>query len=57
MSSDHPMQSDITSAPYFDRVQLPLRIGIAIPLGWPGLSAGWPVCLLFAEALTTAGGR
>ena len=48
MSSEHPVQIDATSPPHFDRVQLLLRIGIAMLLGWLGFSAGWLVCLLFA---------
>jgi len=47
MSSDHPVQIDVTSPPHFERVQLVLRIVIAILLGWLGLTAGWLVCLLF----------
>src|SRR6185436_9940460 len=47
MSSDYPVQIDVTSPPHFDRVQLLLRIGIGILLGWLGLTAGWLVCLLF----------
>jgi hypothetical protein len=47
MSSDYPVQVDVTSPPHFDRVQLLLRIGIGILLGWLGLTAGWLVCLLF----------
>jgi hypothetical protein len=37
----------VTSPPHFDRVQLLLRIGIAMVLGWLGLTVGWLVCLLF----------
>ncbi len=47
MSSDYPVQIDVTSPLHFDRAQLLLRIGIAILLGWLGLTAGWLVCLLF----------
>jgi hypothetical protein len=47
MSSDYPVQIDVTSPPHFDRVQILLRIGIAILLGWLGLTAGWLVCVLF----------
>src|ERR1043165_892580 len=47
MSSDYPVQIDVTSPPHFDRVQLLLRIGIGILLGWLGLTTGWLVCLLF----------
>ena len=47
MSNDYPVQIDVTSPPHFDRVQLLLRIGIAMVLGWVGVTAGWLVCLLF----------
>ena len=47
MSNDYPVQIDVTSPPHFDRIQLLLRIGIAMLLGWLGLTAGWLVCLLF----------
>jgi hypothetical protein len=47
MSSDYPVQIDVISPPHFDRVQLLLRIGIGILLGWLGVTAGWLVCLLF----------
>jgi hypothetical protein len=47
MSSVYPVQIDVTSPPHFDRVQLLLRIGIGILLGWLGVTAGWLVCLLF----------
>lgn len=47
MSSDYPVRIDVTSPPHFDRVQVLLRIGIAMLLGWLGLTAGWLACLLF----------
>lgn len=47
MSSHYPVQVDVVSPPQFDRVQVVLRIGIAILLGWLGLTAGWLTCLLF----------
>jgi len=47
MSSEYPVQIEVTSPPQFDRVQLLLRIAIAMLLGWLGLTAGWLVCLLF----------
>ena len=47
MSNDYPVQIDLHSPPHFERVQLLLRIGIAMLLGWVGLTAGWLVCLLF----------
>jgi hypothetical protein len=47
MSSNYPVQIDVTSPPHFDRIQLLLRIAIGILLGWLGVTAGWLVCLLF----------
>jgi hypothetical protein len=47
MSSAYPVQIDVSSPPHFDRMQLLVRIGIAILFGWLGLTAGWLVCLLF----------
>jgi hypothetical protein len=47
MSSAYPVQIDVMSPPHFDRMQLLLRIAIAILLGWLGLTAGWLACLLF----------
>lgn len=47
MSSEYPVQIDVVSPVRFDRVQLLLRVGIAVVLGGFGLSAGWLVCLLF----------
>jgi len=47
MSSNHPVHVDVTSPPHFDRIQLLLRIGIAMLMGWLGFTAGWLVCLLF----------
>lgn len=48
MSTDYPVQIDALSPPHFDRVQLLLRIGLAIVLAWLGFTAGWLVFLLFA---------
>jgi hypothetical protein len=45
--SNYPVQIDVTPPPHFDRVQLLLRVGIAVMLGWFGLTVGWLVCLLF----------
>lgn len=47
MSNDYPVHVDVTSPPHFDRLQVLLRIGIAIVLGSLGLTAGWLMCLLF----------
>jgi hypothetical protein len=43
----YPVQLDVTSPPRFDRIQLALRLVIAIALGWVGVTAGWLWCLLF----------
>jgi hypothetical protein len=48
MSTDHPVQIDPTSPPRFDRIQLVLRLGIGVVLGWLGLEGGWFVALAFA---------
>ena len=45
---DYPVDVEVFSPPHFDRIQLLLRLGIAIVLGWIGITAGWLVCLLFA---------
>ena len=63
MSNDHPVQIDVVSPVHFDRVQLLLRVGLAIVLGSVGLTAGWLVCLLYgalpliaAIAISSEGG-
>jgi hypothetical protein len=43
----YPVQLDVTSPPRFDRIQLLLRLAIAVALGWIGVSAGWLRCGLF----------
>jgi len=43
----YPVQIDAASPLRFDRVQLALRLVIAIALGWVGISAGWLGCALF----------
>jgi hypothetical protein len=43
----YPVQIETTSPLRFDRVQLALRLVIAIALGWVGISAGWLGCALF----------
>ena len=47
MATDYPVQIDVTSPQHFDRVQLLLRIGVAILMGSLGVTAGWLACLLF----------
>lgn len=44
----HPVQIDVISPPYFERIQLLLRIVLVIVLGWFGITAGWLACMLFA---------
>jgi hypothetical protein len=60
----YPVQLEVTSPLHFDRVQLALRVVIAIALGWLGTSAGWVGCLLFfalpviaAVAISTRGAQ
>lgn len=43
----YPVQLEVTSPARFDRVQLALRLVLAIALGWLGVSAGWLGCALF----------
>jgi hypothetical protein len=43
----YPVQIETTSPLRFDRVQLALRLVIAIAFGWLGVSAGWLGCALF----------
>jgi hypothetical protein len=43
----YPVQIEATSPLRFDRIQLALRLVIAIALGWVGASAGWLGCALF----------
>ena len=60
----YPVQLDVTSPPRFDRIQLLLRLALAIALGSIGITAGWIMCLLFltlpvvaAIAVSTRGAR
>jgi len=47
MISDHPIQLDVTSPEYFDRVQLLLRLALSTGLAWFGITAGWLATLLY----------
>lgn len=48
MSTEYPVQLDAISPARFDRMQLVLRIAIAITLGWIGVQGGWLACAAFA---------
>src|SRR5581483_3285826 len=53
MTRDYPVQIDPISPAHFDRLQLVLRVVIAVVLGWVGLRGGWLVC--FAIAISSVG--
>lgn len=64
MTSNYPVSVDVTSPPRFDRIQVLLRIALALALGWIGISMDWVVCILFvalpmvaAISLSTIGGE
>ena len=55
---------EVRSPLRFDRIQLLLRIALAIALGWVGITAGWLACLLYvtlpviaALAISSGGGE
>lgn len=50
----YPVQLDVTSPPRFDRVQVLLRLVVAIALGWLGITAGWLTCLVFVAVPAVA---
>lgn len=41
MSVDNPVQIDPRSPEHFDRLQILVRIGLAVVAGWLGLQGGW----------------
>ena len=43
----YPVQLEVSSPARFDRIQLLVRLGIAVALGWLGITAGWLAWLLF----------
>ncbi|HEX5059982.1 MAG TPA: hypothetical protein VFV99_11515, partial [Kofleriaceae bacterium] len=43
----YPVQLEVSSPARFDRMQLLVRLGIAIALGWLGITMGWLAWLLF----------
>lgn len=47
MTAEHPVHVAVTSPTSFDRVQLLLRMALAIALGWIGITAGWLSCALY----------
>lgn len=47
MMHDHPIQLEVRSPDHFDRVQLLLRLVIAIAFAWIGMSAGWLAMALY----------
>jgi len=64
MSSNYPVHVEVSSPPRFERIQLVLRIVLAITLGWIGITAGWLVCALYgllpvfaAIAVSSRGGE
>lgn len=47
MSNDYPVHVEAESPPRFDRIQLLVRIALALVLAWVGITAGWLVLLLY----------
>jgi hypothetical protein len=45
--TETPVHLDVRSPLRFDRVQLLLRLALALALGWVGITAGWLACLLY----------
>src|SRR5262249_31611664 len=43
----YPVQLDVTSPPRYDRIQIALRLAIALALGWLGSVVGWLPGLVF----------
>src|SRR5512141_1658722 len=48
MRSDYPVHVEVASPPKLERIQLLLRIALAVVLGWFGVTAGWLVWALYA---------
>jgi hypothetical protein len=64
MNSTYPVHLEVSSPPRFERIQLLLRIVLAIMLGWVGITAGWLACVLYgllpviaAIAVSSLGGE
>lgn len=45
--SNYPVQITVMPPAHFDRIQLLLRLVIAVVLAWIGTTAGWLVCALY----------
>lgn len=43
----YPVQLEVSSPPRFERIQLVIRLAIAVGLGWVGVKMGWIAGLLF----------
>jgi len=43
----YPVDVDVESPPRFERIQLLVRVVIAIVAGWFGITAGWLGCVLY----------
>lgn len=52
---NYPVQLEVTSPPKFDRIQLLLRLALAIVLGWIGISGGWVMWFLYLTLPVFAG--
>ncbi|MCE9575527.1 MAG: DUF4389 domain-containing protein [Deltaproteobacteria bacterium] len=48
MQVDYPVHVEVETPAHFERIQLLLRLALAIALGWVGVTAGWLVCTLYA---------
>ena len=48
MKYDHPVHVEVAPLPKLERIQLLLRIALAVVLGWFGITAGWLVGALYA---------
>jgi hypothetical protein len=45
--TDFPVRVEIHPPARFDRVQLAIRVVLALVLGWLGITAGWVACALY----------
>jgi len=64
MDSKYPIHVEVSSPLRFERIQILLRIVLAIMLGWVGITAGWLVTVLYgllpviaAIAVSSLGGE